>query len=144
MGFVAVSAVLNHSKAVGTTKLVLIALAHFYDDEGRYGAWPSQKVLARLANCSERTARRAIHELEELGEIDKVLHGGTGHDPQRKTNRYYILTDCPAECDGSINHRMTYAAIHDRLTGQMRSPDRTKWVVSQDTGGRLTYQEHIN
>lgn len=143
MGFHAVSAVLAHSKAQSTTKLVLVALAHYYDDDGKYGAWPSQSLLARLANCSERTARRALKELADMGEIDILLHQGVGHDPQRRTNRYRILVDCPPECDKTSQHRVTtLAAIHDRLTGQIGSPDRTNWVVSQDTDVRLTIKNN--
>jgi hypothetical protein len=143
MGFHAVSAVLAHSKATSTTKLVLVALAHFYDDDGKYGAWPSQATLARMANCSERTARRAIKELAEAGEIDVLLHQGVGADPQRRTNRYRIIVDCGSDCDGTSQHRSTtLAAIRDRLTGQIGSPDRTKWVVSQDTDVRLTIKNN--
>lgn len=143
MGFYAVSAVLAHSKAQSTTKLVLVALAHFYDDDGNYGAWPSQALLARLANCSERTARRSLKDLSDSGEIDILLHQGVGHSPQRRTNRYRILVDCPQTCDKSSQHRdLTLAAIRDRLTGQIGSPDRTNWVVSQDTGGRLTIKNN--
>jgi hypothetical protein len=143
MGFHAVSAVLAHSKATSTTKLVLVALAHYYDDDGKYGAWPSQALLARLANCSERTARRALKELSDAGEIDVLLHQGVGHDPQRRTNRYRILVDCPETCDKTTQHKLlTLAAIPDRLTGQIGSSDRTNWVVSQDTGGRLTIKNN--
>jgi len=143
MGFHAVSAVLAHSQAQSTTKLVLVALAHFYDDDGNYGAWPSQALLARLANCSERTARRSLKELSDAREIDILLHQGVGHSPQRRTNRYRILVDCPETCDKSSQHRdLTLAAIRDRLTGQIGSPDRTNWVVSQDTGVRLTIKNN--
>jgi hypothetical protein len=139
MGFHAVSAVLAHSKAQSTTKLVLVALAHYYDDEGKYGAWPSQTLLARLANCSERTARRSLKELSEAGEIDVLLHQGVGYSPQRRTNRYRILVDCPETCDKTSQHRdVTLAAIRDRVTGQIGYADRTNWVTSQDIDVRLT------
>ena len=117
--------VLHHSKASNTTKLVFVALAHHYDDDGPFGAWPSQATLARMANCSVRTARRAIHELAALGEIDVLLHQGTGLDPQRKTNRYRIILDCPKECDKSASHR-ALAATDVPLIGQIRHSDRTK------------------
>lgn len=137
MGYKAVAVALHHSQARNTTKLVFIALAHHYDDDGLYGAWPSQATLAKMANCSERTARRAIHELAQLGEIDVLLHQGVGVDPQRKTNRYRIVLDCPETCDGSPAHKPTLAATGVRLTGQIGQPDRTKWTLSQVTDGRL-------
>ena len=135
MGYKATAVVLHHSRARNTTKLVFVALAHHYDDEGSLGAWPSQRTLAKMANCSERTARRAIHELAELGEIDVLLHQGTGVDPQRKTNRYRIILDCPADCDGTAAHR-ALAAIGVPLIGQKRHSDRTNTTVSQVASGR--------
>lgn len=130
MGYKAVSAVLAHSQAQSTTKLVLVALAHFYDDDGNFGAWPSQALLARLANCTERSVRRALKELADSGEIDVQVHGGVGHDPQRRTNRYWILVDCPESCDKSSAHRQRFENVTSMsLTGHVRSSDRTFMVV---------------
>lgn len=126
MGFRAVAAVLHHSQAKGTTKLVLLALANFHDDKGDNGAFPSQEMLARLSNCSVRNVQRCLHDLEQMGEIETVIHGGKGKTFDRQTNRYFIRLDCPDNCDASLNHR-DLDDVHDRLT-RSRRPTYTKWA----------------
>lgn len=66
MSIEAMTAVLNHSKATGRAKLVLIGIANHQGDQG---SWPSIETLARYANASERSVIRDIQELEELGEL---------------------------------------------------------------------------
>ena len=134
MGYKAVAVALHHSQARKTTKLVLVALAHFYDDEGRYGAYPSQKTLSLMANCDERTVRRALADLADMGEIDILLHQGVGMNPWQRTNRYRIILDCPDDCDGSSQHKRTSTSGGG---GQILQPDRTKWSTRQDTYVRL-------
>lgn len=133
MGFRAVAAVLHHSQAKGTTKLVLLALANFHDDKGDNGAFPSQEVLARLSNCTVRNVQRCLHDLEAMGEIETVTHGGKGKTFDRQTNRYFIRLDCPENCDSSLNHR----DLHDadvRLTRRTR-PTKTKWASDLHEAG---------
>lgn len=137
MGYRAVNAVLHHSKAQGTTKLVLAAIASFHDDLGDNGAYPSQELLASMANCSVRTVHRAIRELEELGELETLLHRGTGKTFSRQTNRYFIVLDCPETCDGTYNHK-DLPDIEGKPTGHIRQTNRTKWADLPDTGGHLT------
>jgi hypothetical protein len=48
--------------------------------------------------------KQIIRELVELGEITVEEQGGFGYQ-QYKTNRYFILVQCPADCDGSLNHK---------------------------------------
>lgn len=105
MGFKAIQAVMHHSQSKGNTRLVALAIASFYDDVGDNGAFPSQEVLAKIANVNKRTVQRAIVELQELGEIDVHIHSGRGKTFNRQTNRYYIVLDCPDWCDRSVNHR---------------------------------------
>lgn len=89
MSVESIARVLNHSRAKGTTKLVLIGIAN-HDGDG--GSWPSVATLARYANTSERSVQRAIEELVDLGEV--VVHrneGGTRDTrPDRRPNRYVI------------------------------------------------------
>lgn len=97
----AVTVVLHHSKAEGTAKLVLWGIANHHSDAG---AWPSIATLAKYANVKERRVQQIIRELAELGEIAIDEQGGLGQG-QYKTNRYHILIQCPADCDGSLNHK---------------------------------------
>ena len=102
----AMTLALNHSKSEGTAKLVLIGIAN-HDGDG--GSWPSVATLAKYATVSERTVQRHINTLIELGEIERVMNDGGTHRtaPHMRPNLYKILLRCPANCDGTTNHRMT-------------------------------------
>lgn len=100
----ALSAVLHHSRSKGTTKLVLLGIAWHTSDSPELGCFPSQETLAEYANVSSRQVRRAIVELEILGEIEVDTHGGMSTD-KFATNRYFITLDCPETCDSSLWHR---------------------------------------
>jgi len=63
MSLEAMSAVLHHSKAAGTTKLVLMGIAWHLGDDPEDGAWPSQETLARYSNTSTRQVRRPLADL---------------------------------------------------------------------------------
>ena len=86
MSIEAVSLVLNQSKATGRAKLVLLGIANHLGDQG---AWPSIGTLARYANASERSVKRDIQELVELGELKVELQNAPTHH-QYKTNLYWI------------------------------------------------------
>jgi hypothetical protein len=86
MSIEAVSLVLNNSKATGRAKLVLLGIANHLGD---HGAWPSISTLARYANSSERSVKRDIQELVELGEL-KVELQNAPTKTQYKTNLYWI------------------------------------------------------
>jgi hypothetical protein len=86
MSIEAVSLVLNNSRATGRAKLVLLGIANHLGDQG---AWPSISTLARYANASERSVKRDIQELVQLGELKVELQNApTKH--QYKTNLYWI------------------------------------------------------
>lgn len=89
MSIEAVALVLNHSKASGTAKLVLIGIAN-HDGDG--GSWPSIATLARYANTTERSVQRAIAQLVLLGEV--VVHENAGGTSETRggyrPNRYDI------------------------------------------------------
>ena len=72
-----------------TTKLTLMALADFSDDEGY--CYPSYEVLAKKISKSKRTAIRAVEKLTELGFLQKEkreLNDGTS-----RTNLYKIVSE---------------------------------------------------
>ena len=72
----AIAAVLHHSEARGTDKLVLIGIAWHTNDNPEFGCFPSQETLAAYSNVSVRQVRRALEHLEQAGEIEIVRHGG--------------------------------------------------------------------
>lgn len=106
MSVEAMTLALNHSRSEGTAKLILIGIAN-HDGDG--GSWPSVATLAKYANVTERTVQRHINTLIELGEIERVMNDGGTHRtaPHMRPNLYKILLRCPANCDGSTQHRMS-------------------------------------
>jgi hypothetical protein len=132
MSLEAIAAVLKHSQAKGTTKLVLLGIAWHYGEDAEAGAWPSQTTLANYANTSTRQVRRALSELVELDELEYRSHDGRGYRPDRRTSRFFILLDCPTGCDRSLNHN-EIEDINGRTTGHLRSIDRTPKVERPDT-----------
>jgi hypothetical protein len=87
MAIEVMTAVWNHSKASPAAKLVLLAIA---DHQGERGAWPSEATLARVTGMSERSVRRKVAELVELGELSVEVNAAPM--PGRyKSNLYWVL-----------------------------------------------------
>ena len=78
--------VLHNSRATGRAKLILLGIANH---QGENGAYPSIATLAKYANCSERSVKRDIKELEELGELH-VIPQAAPVDAQYKPNLYWV------------------------------------------------------
>jgi hypothetical protein len=123
MSLEAVAAVLNHSRAKGVSRNVLTAIAWHLGDNVEEGCYPSQARLAVMAGTNIRQVQRAIKNLQELEEIEYISHDGAGR-PDRRTNRYYILLDCPEGCDRSLQHR-SRPDIYDITTRHLRRHDPT-------------------
>jgi hypothetical protein len=130
MSYEAIAAALNHSQASTSSRLVLIAIAHY---EGDNGSYPSQQTIARLTGLNVRSVRRAIKELTNLNELDVIADSGVGSGA-RKTNRYYVIVECPDGCDRSLNHKIVTAEIVS-LSAIRRSQYRTNKVPIEDTRG---------
>ena len=107
---------LHHSRARGTSKVVLLGIAN-HDGDG--GAWPSIATLAKYANVAHRNVQMAVRELERLGEVRvEVQAGGTGRtrDTQRP-NLYHFMLRCPDDCDRTSQHRGAPPAASVRTGG---------------------------
>lgn len=122
MSIEALTVVLNHSQAKGAVKLILIGIANHINPDND-GAWPSQAKLASYANCSERYVHDAVEELVRMGELQTQVRGGKSAGGN-KSNRYWINIKCPANCDGTTNHRIietlnsvqeTMNSVHETL-----------------------------
>ncbi len=77
MSWQAVRAVFDHSQSKGAARLVLLAIADRADEHGR-GAFLSSTQLQAAANVDDRTVRRALRELEALGELSIVGQARNG------------------------------------------------------------------
>jgi hypothetical protein len=106
---------LNHSRARGASKLVLIGIAN-HDGDG--GAWPSVATLARYAGVHPRNVQKSIDQLINMGEIRReIQRGGTARTESfNRPNLYTILLECPPECDRSRNHKSRVNPLAVTLT----------------------------
>lgn len=113
MSVEALAAVLHHSRAKGTAKVVAIGIAN-HDGDG--GAWPSVNTLAIYANVDRSTVKRAIKSLVALGEVRVHLQaGGTAHmEDHDRPNLYEVLVDCPEGCDRTRAHKPRRGWKRDR------------------------------
>lgn len=89
MSVESIALVLNHSRAQGTDKLVLLGIAN-HDGDG--GSWPAIATLARYANRSESAVIRSLRRLEASGELVTHRNAGGTHRTRsdRRPNRYEI------------------------------------------------------
>jgi hypothetical protein len=117
MSVEAFSAVLNHSQAKGTDKVILLGIAWHLSTDPELGCWASQETLASYANCSVRQVRRAITNLVEIEELEVVIHGGNNYGQIRPTNRYFVRLDCPETCDSTVAH--SYTQLSPQLSPQL-------------------------
>lgn len=107
MSYPAVAAALNHSRASTSARLVLITIAYFESDTG---AWPAQETISRMTGLSLRSVKRAVKELSELHELDVIADSGDTWGA-RKTNRYFVILECPEGCRGDLSHKQASAEI---------------------------------
>lgn len=75
MSYQVVNAVLAHSKATGSDRLVLMVLAT-HADKDTFDCHPGRDLLCKEAAMSERSLIRCLNELEKLKEI--TVHRGSG------------------------------------------------------------------
>jgi hypothetical protein len=76
--------VLRNSRATLGSRLVLLVLADYADEDGG-SCWPSIKTIANESLLSERQVQYCLRNLEQLGEIEVSKGGG------RRSNRYRVL-----------------------------------------------------
>ena len=80
-----------YSKAKGSARLVLLAIADFADDKGV--AWPGVGRIRKMTGLSRRSAQNLIQHLISLAELT-IAKKGSG----RHTNRYQIEVQRLHQC----------------------------------------------
>lgn len=135
---------LHHSQASGTDKVIMIAIANY---AGEDGAWCSIPTLAKIANVTEESARRAVRRLEALGEIETEVNGGYGKQLKKpkhtRTNRYEVTLRCPEWCDHSMQHRDTRefnSGPSSTSAPRQRRPDADATPGPSSTSGEPVYE----
>ncbi len=123
--------VLQHSRASGTAKLVLVGIAN-HDGDG--GAWPSIDTLARYANVTRSRVHAALKTLESLGEVKRLVNQGGDHSTadHMRPNLYHVTVTCPESCDRTKNHRSKTQprTLFDPVSIPIPPIDSDTWGVS--------------
>lgn len=99
MSIEVMSWVWKKSKATGTDKFVLLAIADNAWDDGS-NAWPSVNTISRKTGLSIRTVQRCIqnlHDLGELGIIDRPGH----------SNLYRVVMSETTASEKPVNKKST-------------------------------------
>jgi hypothetical protein len=110
MSIEAMTLVLHHSQASGAAQMVLMGIANH---QGDGGAWPSIATLAKYGKVSERRVQQIVRQLEATGEL--VVHTMAGAvTATGATNLYFVNLACPADCDGTTNHKQGVKSGADR------------------------------
>lgn len=135
MSLESVAIALHHSRATGSTKLVLIGIAN-HDGDG--GAWPSVATLARYSGVSPRNVQKAIGRLEQLHEIRRHIQAGgvAATADYKRPNRYEFLLSCPPSCDRTRHHRdRNFAPVMLDIEGDTEGTSLATGGVAGDTEG---------
>lgn len=133
--------VLNHSKAKGTARIVLIGLANHASIVNNR-CWPSVSRLQRYTGGMDRTSIfRALDRLEELGEIIRIRHGGPAPtfkpdaSIRQRPNLYEIMLRCPDTCDGTAQHRdRRRPVVPDEMLGDPEDDEVANSDLMADLG----------
>jgi hypothetical protein len=116
MSFEAMAMVVTVENISPINKLVLILLSNYADQNSK--CFPSYEKIAKLANCSRRTAVRSINTLNKLGLIDIERRKLSNNDNQ--SNIYTInrpsVTMSPASDKDSINPSDTITPPSDTMS----------------------------
>jgi hypothetical protein len=115
------------SESKGISRLVLLALAKFANDDGI--AWPSQETLRDLSRCSLRSVRDAIRSLVESGELEIVEQGGAipGKGHSSTVYRVRVITEAesasvPGRICGSPRQNLPQSPAENDTTGRQNLP----------------------
>lgn len=137
MSIQAIAHVLEHSKAQGFTRLVLLAIANHADAYGM-NAYPSIGKIAQEARVHRATVYRSLAVLEQSGEIeittdgdlrqyrvvvaacDKLSHAATNCRSVRKRASITQPSLCASDAAGEIGTPLPAA---DRARGKQRTAE---------------------
>jgi hypothetical protein len=85
--------VFEHSRATGSARVLMLAIADRANDDGV--CWPDKANLAKKVNVTERTIIKLVQQCEELGELSvSLFYRGK---ERRTANRYIMMALAPAE-----------------------------------------------
>lgn len=82
----------DHSRAAGNDRLVLLAIADHCGDDG-YDAFPKLATLAKKTGLADRTVRRCIDRLIDLGElvVEERAGGSAKVEARHRPHLYQVV-----------------------------------------------------
>lgn len=133
----------NHSKARGSQRLVLLAIADSANSDDGTGAWPSMETLATKVRLTRRQVQKIVDRLDASGELGVESRNG-------KANRFTVRVRCEREdapsfearcereCTPGVNRR-TPPPVNGTTPRTVREPQRKQRSPSleADTAKRL-------
>lgn len=128
--------VLNATTGLSPTeKLILIGIAN-HDGDG--GAWPSRATLARYAECSDATVKRALRSLAAKGviRVEQNAGGTATMRADRRPNLYHITLDGGSSVNGGSSGAPTGG--HPRPDGGSSVTERGVIAVTPEPSLELS------
>lgn len=116
MSSVDMTSVLVHSRATGSTKLVLMGIAYHTGKDRSKGCWPSRNVLAAYAGITVRQVSRCLDQLVELGELNIDSGASWKRGFGGKTSLYFLTDLCSSSCEVH-KHQVVTLVTGDGDTG---------------------------
>lgn len=100
-----------------TAKLVLFVLSNYADE--RNSCYPSEKHLAKICGVSDRSVRRCLQTLSDIGLIDIQHRSGT-------SNRYFLSVDASVHpsMDASVRTVRTPVSAYTKDIQKKKTPRR--------------------
>lgn len=126
----AIAWVLEHSRARGYDRLVLLAIANHADADGGL-AWPSVAKIAGEAATSTRSVYRSLQVLVSLNELEVRSGGGRGncnsYQLKGLSTRQQTLTDSHTSCLETVTagpETLTEMSKNGDSAGTQNRPNR--------------------
>lgn len=131
MSWQATTAVLRHSKAKGSERLLMLCIANYAGEDGA-GAFPSNATLCEDSKLTERAVRYIMRKLEGSGELGVEKSAGPNG-----TNKYTILlpfADGRRKKTPVLSTVSTASTVGQSLPGQSAAPRGAKCSPLQGQG----------
>jgi len=121
--------VFDTSPSEGLSRLVLIALADYADDDGH--CWPAIASIARKARCAESTVHRSLKKLVAAGEIE--IDSGAG---MNGVHRYRLVAAAGEQLKlGVPTSEGSHVGTGARLTPKPSVPRSSSTSSGTDVAG---------
>lgn len=149
MSVQAIGWVLDHSRASGPARLVMVSLANHANDDGH--TYPGVGTIAREAGISARTVQRHVHHLVTTGELRPVglrpgrygpmeyvlpaMEGRHSVTPRPESPGHKGRHSDTRQADTRQTARPGVTAVADRTNKEPKTPSRGTRLPDREHGG---------